>query len=156
MCPGPCLYVTEHGAILILDGFPGSAPGGTDRRWDVIAEGFWEFAKTTVIAVAALFALLVVMLALPHSPFRRVFLRAAAWLLGAATLVSLVYVISPADLLPDVIPLLGQIDDLGALVGAVTTGIAAASAAIGSRKPVPPAADPREIVIEREEGGEEG
>lgn len=133
-----------------MEGSP--APGGTDRRWDVIAEGFWEFAKTTVIAVAALFALLVVMLALPHSPFRRVFLRAAAWLLGATTLVALVYIISPADLLPDVIPLLGQIDDLGALVSAVTTGVAAAAAAVGSRK-VPPSPDgSREIVIEPSDG----
>lgn len=124
----------------------------------MIAGGFWEFAKTTVIAVAALFALLVVMLALPQSQFRRVFLRAAAWVLGAATLVAVVYIISPADLLPDVIPLLGQVDDLGALVGAVATGIAAASAAIGSRKPVTSAKDPKEIVIEPGEGdgGEEG
>lgn len=113
----------------------------------MIAEGFWEFAKTTVIAVAALFALLLVVLALPGSPFRRVFLRVAAWALGAVTVTALAYIISPADLLPDVIPLLGQVDDLGALVGAVTTGIAAVAAAVGSRRQV--RGDPREIVVEQ-------
>lgn len=114
----------------------------------MIIEGFWEFAKTTVIVIAALFALLIVMLALPRSPFRRVFLRAAAWLLGAVTLVSLVYIISPADLLPDVIPFIGQIDDLGALVGAVSAGIAAVAAAVGSRREPSPPGRSGEIVVE--------
>jgi len=38
------------------------------------------------------------------------------------------YILSPLDALPDVIPLLGQIDDGGALISAIVTGLSGALA----------------------------
>jgi uncharacterized membrane protein YkvA (DUF1232 family) len=38
------------------------------------------------------------------------------------------YILSPLDALPDVIPVLGQIDDGGALIGTIITGLSGALA----------------------------
>jgi uncharacterized membrane protein YkvA (DUF1232 family) len=41
--------------------------------------------------------------------------------LKAIPLTAIAYVLSPIDLVPDVIPVLGQLDDLGVLMAALTT-----------------------------------
>ena len=82
-------------------------------------EGFWGFMKIAVIAGTLILALLLVLLALPKCRLRPVFLRVFGIFMFCVSGLAVLYIISPADLLPDIIPLLGQVDDLGALVLAV-------------------------------------
>lgn len=82
-------------------------------------DGFWEFAKMIVIVGAAFLGLLLILLALPGSRLRKLFSKiffAVAGLLG-------LYVINPLDFIPDIIPFLGQVDDVLASVLAVVSAI---------------------------------
>jgi uncharacterized membrane protein YkvA (DUF1232 family) len=83
-------------------------------------ETFWEYAKIALIISAALAVIVVILLILPGSRLRKLFsalLFAIAGLLG-------IYVVSPLDFIPDIIPLLGQSDDALATVIAIINGIA--------------------------------
>src|SRR5687767_6531362 len=83
-------------------------------------ESFWEFAKIALIVGAALTAIVLILLALPGSRLRKAFSTlffAIAGVLG-------IYVVSPLDFIPDIIPLLGQSDDALATILAIVNGIA--------------------------------
>jgi uncharacterized membrane protein YkvA (DUF1232 family) len=83
-------------------------------------ESFWEFAKIALIVGAALALVVLILLILPGSRLRKAFSTlffAIAGLLG-------VYVVSPMDFIPDIIPLLGQSDDALATILAIVNGIA--------------------------------
>ena len=82
-------------------------------------DSFWEFARMLVVVGAVLLGLVLILLALPGSRFRKVLSKvffAIAGLLG-------VYIVSPLDLIPDLIPLLGQVDDVLASVLAIISAI---------------------------------
>ena len=78
-----------------------------------LIEGIFSFLKLAAICGTAFGVLFVVLLALPGSRLRdfcvEVMKRFGAT--GAAA----VYFISPIDLIPDFIPVLGQLDDLAVL-----------------------------------------
>ena len=83
-------------------------------------ESFWEYAKIALIVGAALTVIVLILLILPGSRLRKAFSTlffAIAGLLG-------IYVVSPLDFIPDIIPLLGQSDDALATVLAIVNGIA--------------------------------
>jgi hypothetical protein len=65
------------------------------------------------------FALFLILLALPQSRLRYYVLRGLGIVFFTITGLLALYILSPVDALPDVIPLLGQIDDGGALVSAI-------------------------------------
>jgi uncharacterized membrane protein YkvA (DUF1232 family) len=75
----------------------------------------------------------------------------------AVPLLAGLYLMSPLDLIPDVIPLLGQVDDLGLILGAITvflrlcppTAVAFHGAAIAERRRYGPML-PTEDVIDAE------
>lgn len=68
-----------------------------------------DLLKIIAIGVFVLFALILILLALPKSRFRSFVLEITGWGTTAASAVS---VISPVDAIPDVIPVLGQADDV--------------------------------------------
>src|SRR5688572_3457986 len=81
---------------------------------------FWDIAKIAAILGAVFIVLVLILLAIPGSRLRKVF--SAIYFIVAALLG--VYVVSPIDLIPDIIPLLGLSDDAVASVVAVANAVA--------------------------------
>ena len=103
-------------------------------------ENFWDFVKLAAIVAGVILVLLIVLLSLPNSPLRKLLLKVAGGLLYAVTVISLIYIVSPADALPDVLPILGQVDDLGALITGVLNLAGGTIMFIQGRKPLKPPA----------------
>jgi uncharacterized membrane protein YkvA (DUF1232 family) len=83
-------------------------------------ESFWEYAKIALVIGGVLTVIVLILLILPGSRLRKAFSTlffAIAGLLG-------IYVVNPMDLIPDIIPLLGQSDDAVATLLAIVNGIA--------------------------------
>jgi uncharacterized membrane protein YkvA (DUF1232 family) len=81
---------------------------------------FSDIAKIVAILVVIFIVLVLILLAIPGSRLRKVF--SAIYFVVAALLG--VYVVSPIDFIPDLIPLLGQSDDALASVIAVANVVA--------------------------------
>ena len=101
-------------------------------------ESFFEFLKTTVIvlgiAVVVIVVVVIILLSLPSSKLRGVVLQIVGIINSSVAVISVLYIINPADLIPDIIPLLGQIDDGVAVINAIFTGIIGiGSIAIGNK-----------------------
>jgi uncharacterized membrane protein YkvA (DUF1232 family) len=81
-------------------------------------EHFWGFMKLVVIVGAVLFGLFLVLLSLPGSRLRGFFLKV---FLFATSGLSLIYIVSPIDAIPDFIPGLGWLDDVFAFITALVS-----------------------------------
>lgn len=88
---------------------------------------FFSFLQTLVICGTVFFITTLVLLALPQSRLRSVGLEISRYALAAGLLL---LIPSPVDPVPDVIPVIGWLDDIGYLVGAGY----AISSALGERK----------------------
>lgn len=84
-----------------------------------------QTVQTLTYVTGALLLALMVCLSLPSSKLREFLVPILGWAMAA---LCGVYVISPLDALPDVIPVLGWIDDAGAVVTGVGCAIAAITA----------------------------
>lgn len=87
-----------------------------------------ELLRVGCWGCCGLLALFVILLALPQSRLRYYVLRGLGTVFFTITGLLALYILSPIDALPDVIPVLGQIDDGGALIGAIVTGLSGALA----------------------------
>ncbi len=79
-----------------------------------VFEAFLEFLGWAIVAFGVIAALLLVSLAIPRNPMRNWFTELVKRFLAAGAAGA--YVLSPVDLIPDLIPLFGQMDDLAILV----------------------------------------
>jgi len=88
------------------------------------------FAVSMVGTIAFL-----VLIALPKSKLRGVFLIVSSWIMKLLALLCLVYVVSPLDLLPDAIPVAGYADDLiASLIGTAAAIGGVSSSRIANRE----------------------
>lgn len=85
------------------------------------------FATIRLMAVLAGVLLLafLVLLALPQSKLKEIVQPFVGWAIAA---LSLAYIASPLDILPDLIPVIGWTDDAAALVMGVASAVTAVSA----------------------------
>jgi hypothetical protein len=91
-------------------------------------EQLGELLRISCFSCCGLMALFMILLALPQSRLRYYVLRGLGIVFFTITGLLALYIISPLDAVPDVIPVLGQIDDGGALIGAIITGLSGALA----------------------------
>ena len=91
-----------------------------DQLGELLRVGCW--------GCCGLLALFMILLALPQSRLRYYVLRGLGIVFFTITGLLALYILSPLDALPDVIPVLGQIDDGGALIGTIITGLSGALA----------------------------
>ena len=83
-------------------------------------DAFFDFLKYFFIGLFALIALFLILMALPKSKLRSLILEVMGWGTTAASVAS---VVSPIDMLPDFIPVLGQLDDVGMIVFGLCSAI---------------------------------
>jgi uncharacterized membrane protein YkvA (DUF1232 family) len=91
-------------------------------------EQFGELLRISCFGCCGLLALFMILLALLQSRLRYYVLRGLGILFFTITGLLALYIISPIDAVPAVIPVLGQLDDEGALIGAIVTGLSGALA----------------------------
>jgi hypothetical protein len=82
-------------------------------------DAFFSFLKVATIGIFALIALVLVLLAIPQTRLKSTLTEILAWFgfLGASGLV-----VSPVDLIPDVLPVIGWTDDFGYALLALVCG----------------------------------
>lgn len=90
----------------------------------------FETIRTLILCGTLLAVAFLVLVSLPQSKLRDLLMPFVGW--GVAAL-SVAYVFSPFDLLPDVIPGVGWIDD----IGAIALAIGSASVAMTAAKKLP-------------------
>lgn len=85
-------------------------------------DAFFSFLKVLFLGFFGLIALFIILLSIPKSRLRNIVLEITGW---GTTAVSAVSVVSPIDPIPDFIPVLGQLDDIGMIVLGICSALMA-------------------------------
>jgi uncharacterized membrane protein YkvA (DUF1232 family) len=82
-------------------------------------DAFFSFLTVATIGVLALLALVLVLLAIPQTRLKSTLTELVAWggFLGASGLI-----VSPVDVMPDILPIVGWTDDIGYALLALVCG----------------------------------
>jgi len=83
-------------------------------------DAFFQFLQVLVIGIVVVVVVFLVLMALPKSRLRDLVMEILGWTTTATSAVS---VISPLDPIPDLIPLAGQLDDLGMLAIGIVSAL---------------------------------
>lgn len=86
---------------------------------------FMGMVKILIVSGAVLVALLMILLSMPSSQLRNFLVQIIGW---AVAVFCGVYVVCPFDVIPDFIPVVGWIDDVGAIVGGISSAVMALNA----------------------------
>lgn len=73
------------------------------------------------LAFTIILVTFMLLIALPQSQLRMVLMRVITWVFGLIAAICGMMFLNPIDFIPDLIPLLGQLDDGGYLAGLVTS-----------------------------------
>lgn len=82
-------------------------------------EGIIELVKWFLVCLTSIIIILMILLNMRNGKLRGLLLKVYSIIMYVVFSLSIIYIISPIDLIPDLIPIAGQADDIFALLSSI-------------------------------------